>query len=174
MSATHKPTNKNFLGRTNKPVVLITVILVLNFFIAYCPQAESQQYPEAVAVPPVDPTPPTTPVVYADQWTNSTTELSASWVSSDPESGIAQYIYCIGTRPGESNIVRWTSTGTQSSVTHTGLTLIEGRTYYFTVRAQNGQGLWSEPGSSSGTTVDVTAPNLTITSPYNGQIFGAE
>lgn len=158
-----KITSRLSFARTNKTLVLI-ILLIFNFFVAS----------EINAVPPVDVTPPTTPVVSAALWTNSTTQLSASWVSSDPETGIAQYQYCIGTSPGEGDIVRWTSTGTQPSVTRTGLTLIPGRTYYFTVKAQNGQGLWSRTGSSNGTTVDITAPNLTITSPYNGQIFGAE
>ena len=113
-----------------------------------------------------DTTPPTTPLVSdSGTYTNSTTTLSASWISEDPESGIAEYQYRIAADAQSTRVVRdWTSTGTDTSVVATGLRLSNGKRYYFFVKARNGAGLWSEVGRSDGITVDITLPlviNLT-------------
>ena len=106
-----------------------------------------------------DTTPPTTPVVTDEgQYTTKTDQLYVSWSSSDPESGIAEYQYAIGTEKDATDVLGWTSAGTNLSVTVTGLTLQNGKTYYFSVKARNGAGLWSEVGYSDGITVDTTAP----------------
>lgn len=98
-----------------------------------------------------DLTPPTTPVVTDEgEYTFSPDTLSAWWTSSDPESGIGNYRYCIGTVPNGLDVVGWTDVGTVSSVTRTGLNLAPGKRYYFRVVAQNGVGLWSAPGVSDG------------------------
>ncbi len=47
-------------------------------------------------------------------------------------------------------MVNWTSVGTNTEVTKTGLSLSAGTTYYFAVKAKNGQGLWSVVGTSDG------------------------
>lgn len=110
----------------------------------------------------VDTTPPTTPVVTdSGAYTKSTTTLSASWTSSDLESGIVEYQYCIGTSKGATDVVGWTSTGTSTLVTKTGLSLQNGKTYYFSVKAKNGVGLWSAIGYSDGITVDTSGPSIT-------------
>jgi len=49
--------------------------------------------------------------------------------------------------------VDWTSAGTATEKTITGLSLTPGQAYYISVKALNGQGLWSEVGSSDGITV---------------------
>ena len=104
--------------------------------------------------PPADTTPPTTPVVIDDgEYTSSKTSLNATWSSSDPESGIVEYQYAIGTSPRDTDVVDWTSAGTATEATRTGLNLILGATYYFSVKAKNGKGLWSEVGTSDGITV---------------------
>lgn len=91
--------------------------------------------------------------------TGSTTQLSANWTaSSDPESGIARYDYAIGTYIGGTDVRSWTSNGTSLSVTASGLSLANGATYYFGVRAVNGLGLLSSPAWSDGQMVDTTAP----------------
>jgi hypothetical protein len=54
--------------------------------------------------------------------------------------------------------VDWTSAGTETSVTSTGLSLTAGTTYYFSVKAQNGEGLWSATGSSNGITAEEETP----------------
>ena len=73
----------------------------------------------------VDTTPPTTPVVVDDgNYTASTSTLHATWRSTDPESGIANYEYAIGTSPGAADVVGWTSAGTAIQVTRTDLSLV--------------------------------------------------
>ena len=101
-----------------------------------------------------DSTPPTTPSIADDGvTTTSTSELHAVWSSSDTESGIVEYSYAIGTTAGGNDVVDWTSAGTATEKTITGLSLTAGQTYYISVKALNGQGLWSEIGSSNGITV---------------------
>ena len=93
-----------------------------------------------------DDTPPSQPqvVIVSD---GSLSTLSLSWSSSDPE-GIAQYSYALGTTPGGTDVVDW-KYSTSTSVRLTGLLLVEGQTYYVSVRAQNTSGLWSETGIST-------------------------
>ena len=98
----------------------------------------------------IDTTPPTTPTVTDDgDYTCDPTSLHAVWTSQDPQSGVSSYSYCVGTSPGASDVVTWTST-TATSATATGLTLVTGARYYFSVKARNGVGLWSAVGSSDG------------------------
>ena len=103
--------------------------------------------------------PPSTPVVTDDgSYTSSTNELHASWSATDAESGIVEYQYAIGTL-GSIYLVDWTSAGTGTQVTASGLTLSQGTTYYFAVKCQNGAGLWSAVGMSDGIRVDNTPPS---------------
>jgi lysophospholipase L1-like esterase len=98
-----------------------------------------------------DGTPPTIPIVVdGGDYTTNNTQLHASWTSSDPESGIVEYQYSIGTTPGGTNVVGWTSVGTNTSVTRTGLSLTYGQMYYISVKAKNGAGVWSDVGISDG------------------------
>ena len=114
----------------------------------------------------VDNTGPPTPLVTDDgAFTASTTQLHASWSANDPESGIVESQYQIRRDSITGTIiVNWTSTGTATSVTRTGLSLLPGVTYYVLVKAKNGAGLWSGIGNSDGITVqsDVTPPIGTI------------
>jgi hypothetical protein len=74
---------------------------------------------------------------------------------------VTEYQYEIGTTPGGSDIIGWTSAGTGTSVTTAGLTLSAGTTYYFAVKALDGAGLWSDPEDSDGimaATVFATIP----------------
>ncbi len=101
-------------------------------------------------------------------FTNSTTSLSANWsASSDPESGIIKYWYAIGTSPGRTDLLDWTDNGNNLQVTVTGLSLVENRAYYISVKAENGVGLQSlNWKSSNGQRIDVTKPvigNIQVT-----------
>lgn len=110
-----------------------------------------------------DLTAPTKPVVKDDgAYTISKTTLHATWSSGDPESGIIKYEYCIGTQIGGGDVVNWTSTGTATSVTRTGLTLQHDQRYWFGVRATNKVGLVSETGYSDGIIVDAPPVLLPI------------
>jgi predicted outer membrane repeat protein len=133
---------------------------------AYNPEGESW-YSEEASAGPADGTPPTTPVVVDDgDYTASATDVHAIWISFDPESGIAEYQYAIGTSPSGIDVVNWTSVGTNTEVTLASLNLTVGTTYYFAVKAKNGQGLWSEAGVSDGITVR-SAPNHSPNPPSN-------
>lgn len=78
-------------------------------------------------------------------------QLSANWTSSnDPHSGITGYYYCIGTSPGDSDVVNWTFNWAQTSISVNNNNLTPGQLYYFSVKAQNGAGLLSNPQNSDG------------------------
>ena len=123
-----------------------------------------------IALVPDDFTDPTTPVVTDDgAYTYLFTQLHATWSASDPETGIVEYKYCIGTAVGVCDTVGWTSLGVATEVTKTGLNLQDGETYYFNVKARNGAGHWSEVGSSNGITVDkLPAPTISTVEPITG------
>jgi len=105
-----------------------------------------------------DVTVPTNPVVSDDgESTTDLTQLHASWTSSGVDSGFANNQYAIGTTSGATDVVNWTSVGTDTAVTKTGLNLSAGTTYYFAVKAKNGQGLWSNVGVSDGIVAQATA-----------------
>ncbi len=111
----------------------------------------------SVLVP--DNTPPTPPVVLdGGAVTNSTSSLSASWSSDDPESGIREYQYAVGTIPGSADILPYTTTIFNFAVAN-GLSLTAGSKYYFSVRAVNNEGLVSAVGTSDGIVVD---PSLVV------------
>ena len=78
--------------------------------------------------------------------------LSANWgASTDPNSGINSYWYAIGTAPGATDVQDWLAIGTDTFVTASGFIALEDNvTYYFTVKAENGAGLLSNPVSSDG------------------------
>lgn len=76
-----------------------------------------------------------------------TTQLSFQWQASDPHSGINEYLYAIGTAPGDSNVLPWTSNGTQQQLTLSSLNLNVNTIYYITVRAINNAGLTAEMSS---------------------------
>lgn len=101
-----------------------------------------------------DATPPPTPVVTDEgALTANRTELAASWVSQDPESGIREFQYAIGTSPGGTDVKSFDST-TQNSIVVTGLNLQPGTTYFFAVNAINTVGLVSSTGVSDGIQYD--------------------
>jgi hypothetical protein len=102
-----------------------------------------------------DLSPPVTPIVADDgDSTTHASYLRATWSSSDSESGIAEYQYAVGTSAGETDVVDWTSAGTETEATCAGISLSPGVTYYFGVKAKNGHGVWSEVGVSNGITVE--------------------
>ena len=125
---------------------------------------------------PADTTPPDPPQVWDSsdaldreiqgQGTRETTYLAAYWTASDPESGISRYQYRITKDAPDGTIIRnWAqlgivNDGLYTSVVTKNLRLAEGQ-HFFSVRAQNGAGLWSTPGYSDGIWVDLTPPVIT-------------
>ncbi len=121
--------------------------------------SESKPAPDII-IPP-DITSPTTLTVTDDGvYTTNGTQLHAFWQSQDPESGIIEYQYAIGTTQGGTDTVGWTSVGTQTEITRAGLNLVQNTTYYFSTKAKNRAELWSNVGSSNGIKVLVPSPHL--------------
>ena len=100
--------------------------------------------------------------------TGTNTELSANWDETvDPHSDIARYWYAIGTTPEATDVVDWTDNWFETNVTHTGLELTYGTTYYISVFAENGAGLNSDIMVSDGQTlVTPTDPPIAEFSVY--------
>ncbi len=124
----------------------------------------------------IDPTPPVCVggnCVTTQHWVNSRNSLSASWDFEDNESDIIGYMYSIGTSqypaPGFESVVARTEISSDS-VLRDDLNLSENGTYYFNVKARNGNiiinynGTWSTWVSSPEVRID-TRP------PYGGFIF---
>jgi len=87
--------------------------------------------------------------------TKSLSSLSANWsTSTDQNSGIAKYWYAIGTSPGANDILNWTDNNLNTSVTNTGLPLVSGQVYYYSIKTINGAGL-NSICNSDGTMIDV-------------------
>lgn len=98
--------------------------------------------------------------------------LSANWRSSkDTNSAVAQYWYSIGTSPGATNTLNWTSNWGDTTVTAKNLVLTNGTTYYFNVRAENGAGLMSNILSTDGQTVTIPTSVKELTESDQIQIY---
>ena len=119
----------------------------------------------------LDATKPTTPIVTDDGVTTSSlNQLHARWSSSDTTSGIGEYQYLI-TQDSTSGtvIIGWTSVGTATEVTKTGLNLTADKSYYFAVRAKDKAGLWSNIGYTDGIkAVALVAPQAVSITPSSG------
>jgi PKD repeat protein len=80
-------------------------------------------------------------------------QLAANWsAATDTHSGVSLYEYSIGTSPGDTSVTGWTSNTLNTSVTRSGLSLVNGTTYYFNIRSRNNAGLVSGITSSDGQT----------------------
>lgn len=110
---------------------------------------------------------PVTSVDDGNNYNSITSSPAITWSNdaTDALSGFSHYEYSIGTSAGDTNVKTWTSTGTSSSVTATGLSLNNGDTYYVNVRAVDNAQNSSTITSSNGWTVDTVAPVVTITNP---------
>lgn len=98
----------------------------------------------------VDSTPPVFSSINTDAQSRSLTTLVASWVCTDTASGIAEFEYWIGSTPGGSQVKSVSSAGLSNWAYVTNLSLTDGGTYHFTVRARDNAGNWSGPVVSSG------------------------
>ena len=112
---------------------------------------------------------PTKPVVIDDgAYTSSSIKLHAKWTNPSPESGIVKFRYQI--REGSTSgpiIVGWNSVGLATEITHLGLSLSNGKTYYIGVEAINRKGNTSDVGYSDGITVTANAALEVSHSPLN-------
>ena len=135
-----------------------TGITGYEYAISNDPNGKNIQWIQADVTPPSQPT-VTVQGVYAN---SSLSELKATWsASEDQESGIMEYQYAISTDPNDpesGNVVPWTSAGTNPDATVTGLSLMNGTTYYVHVKAINGDGMSSEVSNSDGINIDTKVP----------------
>jgi spore germination protein YaaH len=82
--------------------------------------------------------------------TTYTNNISANWEEfNDPNSGIAEYWYSIGTQVGLNDIVDWTNNQNNNYFTINPQIQV-GQVYYVNVKAKNNAGLWSNVYSSDG------------------------
>ena len=87
---------------------------------------------------------------------SSLTTLSANWAASvDTNSAISKYWYAIGTSAGTTDVVNWTDNSLNTVVTISGLSLLQGQMYFFSVKAVDGAGLTSIC-SSDGIMADIS------------------
>lgn len=91
----------------------------------------------------------------------SKSRVAANWGSSAHGSGINRYMYAVGTAPGGTNTVNWTTAGVSTWVVHN-IGLAEGNTYYFSVRAHANSGEVSGVSTSDGFRVDSTSPTAHV------------
>jgi|GEM_PF-1678119 len=94
-------------------------------------------------------------------WTASTSELHFTWTSAtDVGVGVTGYEYAIGTSAAGTDTRDWTSLGAVNGCTATGLSLVDGRTYYASVRALDASGNRSASASSDGIRVAPVAAKV--------------
>jgi hypothetical protein len=89
--------------------------------------------------------------------------LATNWAATiDTHSNVKEYSYAIGTSPGDSDIVAWTSQ-MERQVVDSGLNLTEGTTYYTVAKATNHANLTSVTATSDGQTyyikTDISEPS---------------
>jgi len=92
-------------------------------------------------------------------YTGSDSTLSAIWPAfTETVSGISKYEYAIGSSSGGTDVVDWTNTTTDTSVTKAGLTLSNGTVYYISVKATDNAENESTTITSDGVIVDTDGP----------------
>jgi hypothetical protein len=103
-----------------------------------------------------DQSPPTTPQVTA-RADGSLSQLTLRWVTSDAESAVTTLRYAVGTTPGGTDVVNWTTVAAPSAradanaftIVRRGLRLLPGQVYFVSAQARNASGLWSASGLSN-------------------------
>ena len=83
--------------------------------------------------------------------------ILARWKGfSDKESGILEYLVCIGTEPGLCDIKESISVGKASEYTWHNLSLVSTEEYYVSIRSVNNAGLFTDYVTSDPFIVDTT------------------
>ena len=114
----------------------------------------------------VDTTPPfMSEIVYTHKsWTSlkgfqvfSHSQIAVQWDGFlDQESGIQRSYVCLGTTPGKCNIKNFTAMKNDTDCIFEDSLLIQGETYFISVKAENKAGLTSEVKTSNAIVVDKT------------------
>jgi hypothetical protein len=81
----------------------------------------------------------------------TSTHIQANWnMSTDINSDIVRYLYAVGTLPGANDVVDWTNNGLLTNISLNTINLQPNQTYYVSVKAQNGAGMYSSAIISDG------------------------
>ena len=86
-------------------------------------------------------------------------EVSLSWLVTDEESGVHEYMWALGTVPGGEQVVQYSSSGSNSWAYSPPLSFTHNTTVYLSVVTTNNAGL-STVVHSDPLLVDLTAPEL--------------
>ncbi|XP_078658232.1 uncharacterized protein LOC144903715, partial [Branchiostoma floridae x Branchiostoma belcheri] len=113
----------------------------------------------------IDTTPPSvtnTRIDVGGRYLMSTDVVAVNWdgLFFDLESGVKEYAWCVGSQPGHDDIMLYVDVGPEeqaSSDSSTSLGLLEGHTYFVTVKATNWAGLVTT-ASSYGFVVEASPP----------------
>ena len=107
------------------------------------------------------------------QSNNST--INANWTGfADGLTGIGSYDWSIGISSGGVEVLDWTSSGNNTNASKNNLSLINGQTYYVSVRAIDRAKNISVAANSDGVKVDFTSPSApsgVVTSSNDGFVF---
>ncbi|MFC1807881.1 hypothetical protein ACFL0T_05895, partial [Candidatus Omnitrophota bacterium] len=124
----------------------------------------------------VDKTPPLAVIVTDDgAYTSDPTQLHATWsTSSDAVSGIKEYQCAIGTSVGATDIRNWTSVGIDREMIYAGLSLLNGPTYYISVRVIDNANNISDTSSTNGIKYNASPVNVSIAPSSGSSAHGQE
>ena len=89
----------------------------------------------------------------------------------DMESGVRISYVCVGTMPGECNSKNFTDVIESTTYTFQDLPLVQGETYFVSVKVENRAGLTSDVKTSDGIVIDKTGTHSNIHNFYNGPIY---
>jgi len=70
--------------------------------------------------------------------------IEGNWAASDPNSGLLEFEYAIGTTSGGTDVSNWTNNGLSQTFSHVLASPIYDQIYYLSLRATNGAGLINE------------------------------
>ncbi|MCM2277184.1 MAG: hypothetical protein NDJ89_03845 [Oligoflexia bacterium] len=91
-------------------------------------------------------------------WSSTSNSPTISWTTV-ADVDLSRYEVAIGTTAGSNDVADWISTGTTASKQFSGLSLIDGATYYASVRAVDAAGNASSVVPGDSFTVDASAPS---------------
>ncbi|MAP71621.1 MAG: hypothetical protein CMF81_07100 [Candidatus Marinimicrobia bacterium] len=104
---------------------------------------------------------------------NDTTKASANWTGFYDFNGIKNFELSLNTTTNtgtEVIVADWTDVGKDSSFTFTGLNLITGKKYYFSVKGSDGLGNKSNIAVSDGFVIDLNGPEVANLSPSSSKL----
>ncbi len=91
---------------------------------------------------------------------SSKTTYVGSWLVDEDITNIAQFKVAFGTYPGGTNIVNWRYIGTTDTIQYDMISMLEGKTYYLSISAEDKVGNASDILVSDGITIDAIKPTI--------------